>query len=131
VLRQSHLLVRPRRAYHKTTNSHHRFHHHPNLLKEGSRQVQSTGSEQVWVADITYLPTDKGFVYLSLITDAWSRKIVGHYVHDSLQTAQVSQALTQAMKSRHTRQALVHHSDRLNPPSTARTSIRISTTDTA
>lgn len=87
VLRQARLLVTPRRAYHKTTNSHHHLRRHPNLLKEGPQQVRPTGSEQVWVADITYLPTDKGCVYLSLITDAWSRKIVGHYVHDSLQAA--------------------------------------------
>jgi len=46
------------------------------------------------------------------VTDAWSRKIVGHHVHDSLHTAQVSQALRTALKARQTRQALVHHSDR-------------------
>lgn len=112
VLRQARLLVAPRRAYHKTTNSHHRFGRHPNLLKAGPGQVRPSGGEQVWVADITYLPTDKGFVYLSLITDAWSRKIVGHHVHDSLRTEQVSQALKAALKGRQTRQALVHHSDR-------------------
>lgn len=64
------------------------------------------------MADITYLPTDKGFVYLSLVTDAWSRKIVGHHVHDSLHTKQVSQALKEALKGRQTQQTLVHHSDR-------------------
>jgi putative transposase len=112
VLRQARLLVTPRRAYHKTTHSHHRFRRHPNLLKEGPQQVRPSGSEQVWVADITYLPTDKGFVYLSLVTDAWSRKIVGYHVHDSLQTEQVSQALKGALRARQTKQALVHHSDR-------------------
>ncbi|QOF79292.1 IS3 family transposase [Variovorax sp. 38R] len=112
VLRQARLLVVPRRAYHKTTDSHHRFRRHPNLLKEGPHQVRATACEQVWVADITYLPTDQGFVYLSLVTDAWSRKIVGHHVHDSLHTQQVSQALKQALKGRQTRQMLVHHSDR-------------------
>lgn len=64
------------------------------------------------MADITYLPTDKGFVYLSLVTDAWSRKIVGHHVHDSLHTQQVSRALKEALKGRQTHQMLVHHSDR-------------------
>ncbi|MBN8755156.1 hypothetical protein ACLUPT_30990 [Variovorax sp. SCN45] len=82
VLREAHMLVQPRRAYHKTTDSHHRFCLHPNLLKDGPSQVRPTGSEQVWVADITYLPTNRRFVYLSLVTDAWSRKIVGHHVHD-------------------------------------------------
>lgn len=112
VLREARMLVAPRRAYHKTTDSHHRFRRHPNLLKEGPHQVRATASEQVWVADITYLPTDQGFVYLSLVTDAWSRKIVGHHVHDSLRTEQVSRALKEALRGRQTRQMLVHHSDR-------------------
>lgn len=47
ILRQSHLLVPPKRAYHKTTNSHHRFQRHPNLLKAGNAQVQPTAAEQV------------------------------------------------------------------------------------
>lgn len=112
ILRQSHLLVPPKRAYHKTTHSHHRFHRHPNLLKAGNAQVQPTAAEQVWVADITYVPTHSGFVYLSLITDAYSRKIVGHHVHDSLQTQQVSQALKMALRHRQSCQRLIHHSDR-------------------
>lgn len=112
VLRQARLLVAPKRAYQKTTHSHHRFRRHPNLLKHGPQQVIAGASEQVWVADITYLPTDQGFVYLSLVTDAWSRKIVGHHVHDSLRTEQVCQAFQRALSNRQTRQALVHHSDR-------------------
>ena len=112
ILRQSRMLVAPKRAYHKTTNSHHRFHRHPNLLKAGDAQVQPCAAEQVWVADITYVPTHSGFVYLSLVTDAYSRKIVGHHVHDSLRTQQVSQALKIALKRRQSRQRLIHHSDR-------------------
>jgi len=112
ILRQSHMLVPPKRAYHKTTDSHHRFRRHPNLLKAGDRQIQPCTAEQVWVADITYVPTCSGFVYLSLVTDAYSRKIVGHHVHDSLHTEQVSQALKVALKHRQSRQRLIHHSDR-------------------
>lgn len=112
VLRAARLLVVPRRAYHKTTHSHHRFRRHPNLLKTGPAQVVPTAPEQVWVADITYLPTAGPFVYLSLVTDAFSRKIVGHHVHESLQTEQVSQALKKALRTRRTRQPLIHHSDR-------------------
>lgn len=112
VLRNARLLVQPRRAYHKTTHSHHRFRRHANLLKAGPQQVRPTGSEQVWVADITYLPTAGPFVYLSLITDAYSRKIVGWHVHESLQTEQVAQALKMALQGRQSRQPLVHHSDR-------------------
>ena len=112
ILRQSHMLVTPKRAYHKTTDSHHRFRRHPNLLKAGGEQVQPHAAEQVWVADITYLPTHSGFVYLSLVTDAYSRKIVGHHVHDSLHTEKVSRALKVALKHRQSHQRLIHHSDR-------------------
>lgn len=112
VLRNARLLVAPRRAYHKTTDSHHRFRRHPNLLKSGPQQVQASHSEQVWVADITYLPTAGKFVYLSLVTDAYSRKIVGWHVHESLQTEEVAQALQIALRQRQTRQHLIHHSDR-------------------
>lgn len=112
VLRNAGMLVPQRRAYHKTTDSHHRFRRHPNLLKAGDQQVCAIASEQVWVADITYLPTQDRFVYLSLITDAYSRKIVGWHVHDSLQTEQVAQALKMALGGRESDQRLVHHSDR-------------------
>jgi transposase InsO family protein len=112
VLRAARLLVVPHRAYHKTTNSHHRFRRHPNLLKTGPGQVVPSAPEQVWVADITYLPTAGPFVYLSLVTDAFSRKVVGYHVHDSLQTEQVSQALKMALRTRRTRHPLIHHSDR-------------------
>ena len=112
VLREARLLVPQRRAYHKTTDSHHRFRKHPNLLKPGEDCVVPNGCEQVWVADITYLPTDGKFVYLSLVTDAWSRKIVGWSVNETLQTEHTAQALEMALKARKTRQRLIHHSDR-------------------
>ncbi|MEX8517913.1 MAG: IS3 family transposase [Leptothrix sp. (in: b-proteobacteria)] len=112
VLRHARMLVPTRRAYHKTTDSHHRFRRHPNLVKDGPDQIKATRSEQLWVADITYLPTSGPFVYLSLVTDAHSRKIVGWHVHDSLRTEEVAQALKMALRGRQTRQPLVHHSDR-------------------
>lgn len=112
VLRNAGMLVPQRRAYHKTTDSHHRFHRHPNLLKAGAKQLCATASEQVWVADITYLPTNDKFVYLSLVTDAYSRKIVGWHVHDRLQTEPVAKALKMALRTRQSDQRLVHHSDR-------------------
>ena len=112
VLRNARMLVPTRRAYHKTTDSHHRFRRHPNLVKEGPEQIQVTGCEQLWVADITYLPTADKFVYLSLVSDAHSRKIVGWHVHTSLQTEEVAQAMKMALRSRGTRRPLVHHSDR-------------------
>jgi putative transposase len=112
LLRTHRLLVPRRRAYHKTTHSHHRFRRHPNLLKPGPEQVVPRAPEQVWVADITYIPTVTGVSYLSLITDAYSRKIVGHHVHETLRTSEVEQALKKALKARTTSHSLVHHSDR-------------------
>lgn len=112
ILRQAHLLVLPRRSYHKTTLSHHRFYRHPNLLKGEATPYVPSRSEEVWVADITYLNTGKAPVYLSLVTDAYSRRIVGHHVHESLQTQGVAKALKMAVKHRKTQAPLIHHSDR-------------------
>jgi len=112
ILREARELVPRKRAYHKTTHSHHRFRRHPNLLKEGPAQIIATAPEQVWVADITYLPTQDSVVYLSLITDAFSRKIVGHHVHESLHTESVIKALENAVSERKTARQLIHHSDR-------------------
>lgn len=112
VLRERRLLVRAKRAYHKTTQSHHRFRCHPNRLKPGPEQVVPTSPEQVWVADITYLPTRERPVYLSLVSDAYSRKIVGYHVHEDLQAQSVARALQRALRYRQTSQSLVHHSDR-------------------
>ncbi|AEB50238.1 hypothetical protein HMPREF1170_02252 [Aeromonas veronii AMC35] len=71
ILAEHRLLVQPRRAYHKTTHSFHRFYRHPNLLKAGPEQVTPVAPEQVWVADITYLPARSGPLYLSLVTDGY------------------------------------------------------------
>jgi len=103
------LLVLCKRAYHKTTNSHHGFHCHPNLLKAG---LIPQKPEQLWVADITYLPTHAGEAYLSLITDAYSRKVVGYHVDDNMRTGSVKQAFCRALRQRKTNNSLVHHSDR-------------------
>lgn len=113
VLRHAHMLVPPRRAYHRTTHSNHHFRRHPNLLKAGCEtRVVPTGCEQLWVADITYLPTSEQTAYLSLVTDAYSRQIVGWHVHATLQAEEVSVAMQKALSQRRTRQRLVHHSDR-------------------
>ena len=111
LLRQAQLLVPRARAYHKTTNSHHRFRKHPNLFN-GVAKVVPKRPEEVWVADITYLPTQQKVAYLSLVTDAYSRKIVGYHVHPTLQTEEVAQALKMALKARKTDLPLIHHSDR-------------------
>lgn len=112
MLKVRHLLIQRKRAYHKTTHNHHRFYRHPNLLKEGVDQIIVSKPEQVWVADITYIPTKEKYVYLSFITDAYSRKIVGHHVHASLQTEEVSLAFKSALRQTKCNAPLIHHSDR-------------------
>ncbi|MFQ1776981.1 IS3 family transposase [Aeromonas veronii] len=112
ILAEHRLLVLPRRAYHKTTHSFHRFYRHPNLLKAGPEQVTPVAPEQVWVADITYLPARSGPLYLSLVTDAYSRKIVGHHVHEGMHAESVAMAFKKALKQRRGSGELIHHSDR-------------------
>ncbi|MCR3893077.1 IS3 family transposase [Aeromonas caviae] len=112
ILAEHRLLVLPKRAYHKTTHSFHRFYRHPNLLKAGPEQVTPVAPEQVWVADITYLPAKSGPLYLSLVTDAYSRKIVGHHVHEGMHAESVAMAFKKALKQRCGSGELIHHSDR-------------------
>jgi putative transposase len=112
LLRTTRLLILPRRAYHKTTHSHHRFYKHPNLLKSGLQQVKPCRPEEVWVADITFLPTQTQNTYLSLVTDAYSRKIVGYHVDEHMQTSAVGKALQMAVNRRQHKLPLIHHSDR-------------------
>ncbi len=112
VLRANHLLIKSKRFRTKTTCSYHHFNKYKNLLaKEGSPSKPG----KVWVSDITYLwlkPQDK-FCYLSVITDLYSRKIVGHCVHESLSVKGCIAALQQALRgSRNTKEGLIHHSDR-------------------
>lgn len=112
LLREHRLLVKPKRAYHKTTHSHHRFYCHPNLVKESNQQIKVTTPERLWVADITYLPLRSGEAYLSLVTDAYSRKVVGYHVDDNLKAGSVLKAYSKALKARKKNTELVHHSDR-------------------
>jgi len=74
--------------------------------------LKLTGPNQAWAADITYIRTGEGFLYLSLITDMWSRKIVGFHVGDSLQTEGALSALAMALASLRGGAKPVHHSDR-------------------
>ena len=110
LLRRRGLLIVPKRSYPKTTDSHHRFHCHPNLVKNAPKP---TAPNQLWVSDITYLPTRQGTVYLSLVTDACSRRIVGHHVHPSLHTTGCLAALDRAVRGAgRAATGTIHHSDR-------------------
>jgi transposase InsO family protein len=92
-----------------TTDSRHPWPIAPNRL--ASRSVPS-GPNQVWVTDITYVPTAEGWLYLAAVMDLWSRRIVGWATSDSLQTPLVSAALRQALSRRRPPPGLLHHSDR-------------------
>jgi putative transposase len=109
ILRANHLLIAPKRSYHITTNSHHRFRKYENQIMD----LQINRPEQVWVSDITYIGKREKPCYLSLITDAYSKKIVGYNVSDNLNTESSLAALRSAIKQRkHKSLALIHHSDR-------------------
>ena len=109
ILRANHLLIQARRSYHVTTNSHHRFRKHKNLILE----MAITRPEQVWVSDITYIGKREKPCYLSLITDAYSKRIMGYYVADNMDTESSLMALKMAIKNRKDKAIpLIHHSDR-------------------
>ena len=109
ILKANHLLIAPKRSYHITTNSHHRFRKHKNLVLD----YQITKPNQVWVADITYIGNRKNPSYLSLITDAYSKKIVGHHVAENLTTEGSLLALKKAINTTELKElSLIHHSDR-------------------
>ena len=107
-LREHRLLVEPVKSYTKTTHSKHWMRKHPNLLE--SQEV--IRAEQVFVSDITYVETEAGVHYLSLVTDAYSRKIMGYEVSDDMRAESVVKALRRAARQRKTHRSLMHHSDR-------------------
>jgi transposase InsO family protein len=86
----------------------------PNLpvFRNLIRRRKLSGPNQVWVADITYIRTQEGFLYLGLITDKWSRKIVGRHLGGTLATQQVIKALAMALESLKPGERPIHHSDR-------------------
>lgn len=109
ILRANQMLIKPRRQYHITTNSFHRFQKHKNLTES----MEITRPEQVWVSDITYIGNRKNPMYLSIVTDAYSKKIMGYYVANNLNTNSSVKALKMALKNRkYKNKALIHHSDR-------------------
>lgn len=89
-------------------------HFDPNLpvFKNLIGKCLATGPNQVWVADITYIRTREAFLYLGLVTDRWSRKIVGYHLGETLTAAQVLKALAMALKGLAGAGRPIHHSDR-------------------
>jgi len=107
-LREHRLLVPPVKRYTRTTQSKHWMKKHPNRLENETLHR----AEQAFVSDITYVETDEGVHYLSLVTDAYSRKIMGYEVSADMRAESVVKALRRAVRQRTTRRPLLHHSDR-------------------
>lgn len=109
LLRSNDLLVKSKKRYISTTQSHHHYRIWPDLVQRRPAQKP----EQLWVSDITYLRTQSGFIYLFLVTDAFSRKIVGHHLSQSLKASGCIAALQKAIQQRvYPARNLIHHSDR-------------------
>ena len=109
ILKANHMLIKPKRSYHITTDSHHRFRKHKNIVSN----LEIERPEQVWVSDITYVGTRKNPSYLAIITDAYSKKVIGYNVSDSLAVEGTMKALEMALNNRNYKdEPLIHHSDR-------------------
>jgi transposase InsO family protein len=108
LLREDSLLVARRRSRKPRTTISNRFRRYPNLI----RDYVPNRPNEVWVSDITYVRLQKGFGFLSLITDAYSRMIVGYSLSHSLSTKGCVAALKMALRNNPKRHSLIHHSDR-------------------
>ena len=110
LMRQERIRARTRRRFvPRTTDSRHQKPVADNLL---ARNFTAEAANHKWVADITYVPTNQGWLYLAAVLDCFSRKIVGWAMADHLQTDLVSDALTMALERRRPAKGLLHHSDR-------------------
>jgi transposase InsO family protein len=108
ILRSDNLLAVRRRKFVVTTDSNHRFQVHPNLAET----MELSGINQLWVADITYIRLRDEFVFLAVVLDAYSRKVIGWELGRTLETRLPLAALETAIASRKPKPGLVHHSDR-------------------
>lgn len=109
VMRQNKLVARCRRRFVCTTNSAHQYAAAPNLL---ARNFTPTAPDRVWAADITYVPTRAGWLYLAVILDLYSRRVVGWSMQPFIDRRLVLGALGMAIEARKPAPGLVHHSDR-------------------
>jgi putative transposase len=109
LLRYNGLLVKKTKCFHITTNSKHFFYTAPNRIKD----LEITHAEQVLVSDITYIRTDEGYAYLALVTDAYSKKLMGWNLDSNMKVEMVKAALEMAHKNLiHQPESIIHHSDR-------------------
>jgi putative transposase len=107
-MRTDNLLALRRKRFVITTDSRHGLRVYPNLAKD----LPPTAANQLWVADITYIRLRTEFVYLAVILDAWSRKVVGWALGRTLETELTLAALRMALDARQPAPGLIHHSDR-------------------
>jgi transposase InsO family protein len=108
LLSKNKLLIRKRKRSTHTTNSKHFFYRYPNLVAH----FTPLHAHELWVADITYIPMKERFAYLYLITDAYSRKIVGFHVSDDMRVTSAIIALQKALDQKPADAIVIHHSDR-------------------
>ncbi len=108
ILRRNNLLVSRKRRYAKTTYSSHRFWIYDNLIRE----IEPMKINEIYVSDITYIRLSDSFLYLALITDLYSRKILGYDLSDSLNLEGSLRALKMSIKGKKELSGLIHHSDR-------------------
>lgn len=109
LLRKEGMLIFKRRKYSQTTNSRHWLRKYPNLTKN----LKLTRPEQLWVSDITYVDTtEEGNTYLHLVTDAYSKQIMGYELCGDMESASTLKALKMALGNRRYDHSLIHHSDR-------------------
>jgi putative transposase len=101
------IMAPPRRV--RTTDSRHELPIAPNVL---ARDFTAAAPNRVWLADITYIPTDEGWLYLAAVMDLFSRKIVGWAMRDHLRTELAATALMMAVQRQRPAAGLIHHSDR-------------------
>jgi transposase InsO family protein len=109
IMRERQLLLEPKPAEYPCTT---RSGHYLPVFTNQAKGLEFSGANQLWVSDLTYLRTGEGFLYLALITDRWSRKIVGHHCGDSLEAEGCLQALELALKDLPPEARPMHHSDR-------------------
>jgi putative transposase len=107
-MREDHLLCRPRRPFIATTDSRHALKVFPNL----ARDLLVTDVDQLWVGDITYIRLPREFVYLAVLLDAFSRRVIGWALERHLMTELTISALQMALAARGVRPGLMHHSDK-------------------
>lgn len=108
IMRQRGLQVRPLRRFVRTTQSDHQNPIFPNL----AQGFTPTGPDQLWVADLTYVAISAGFVYVAVILDAWSRRVIGYAISGRIDTRLALAALRAAVHARQPPPDCIHHSDR-------------------